>query len=136
MLIINEQLAQPKDRKMSATICLLPQRGCHYPLEPSLPPPFPSPSHSNRPSYPARGQPARRRRPKCCLSSTLNFSSHCNCEMLWHFIFILFGQRSILSAISLAYFSPHFLFGGTNQRERRRNLLKICICPVCRPRLP
>lgn len=64
----------------------------------------------------AADTPEGRRRPKC-LSSTLNFSSHCNCEMPWHFIFILFGQRSILSAISLAYFSPHFLWGNQKKNE-------------------
>lgn len=79
--------------------------------------------------------PEARRRPKCCLSSTLNFSSHCNCEMPWHFIFILFGQRSILSAISLAYFSPHFLRRpATGKENREKNLLKICIRPVRPPR--
>lgn len=104
--------AQSKDRKMSATICLLPQRGRAIPASPS----------PGRPAIlidPLAATPEGRRRPKC-LSSTLNFSSHCNCEMPWHFIFILFGQRSILSAISLAYFSPHFLWGNQKTKRKRK----------------
>lgn len=106
--------AQSKDRKMSATICLLPQRGSHarFPL-------FPSPGRPAILIDPLAATPEGRRRPKC-LSSTLNFSSHCNCEMPWHFIFILFGQRSILSAISLAYFSPHFLWGNRKKKRKRK----------------